>query len=67
MRALRARSAQGHAIVKVEVEVVRLSEALIEDGFLQAWDADDKGALELALAQMVAAYCVSMLGPPRDA
>jgi hypothetical protein len=51
---------KGHlAPLRVEVELERLSEKLIEDGRLRAWDADDRLQVAKAVQLLLAAYLAS--------
>jgi hypothetical protein len=44
------------APLRVEVELERLSEKLIEDGRLPAWDSDDRLQVAKAVQLLLAAY-----------
>ena len=41
------------AVLRVEVPLFDLSDALVEAGWLQGWDADDRQAVEQALNRAV--------------
>ena len=59
----RRRSAEGRAKIAVGVNVDRLALALVEDGFLAAWDDTDPAAIETALKRMVETYIADLIGP----
>ncbi len=56
VRRCRRRKAAGLAILQVEVPLGPLADQLAEDGFLPAWDTEDRAAVETALRKMLAAY-----------
>jgi hypothetical protein len=64
MKALRQRARNGKAIVSVEIDLLPVTELLIDKGLLPITGAEDRGAighaLEKLLAQLIAA-------PARDA
>jgi|GEM_PF-3095257 hypothetical protein len=59
MKALRQRARNGKAIVSVEIDLLPVTELLIEKGLLPITGAEDRGAighaLEKLLAQLIAA------------
>jgi len=59
MKALRQRARKGKAIVSVEIDLLPVTELLIEKGLLPITGAEDRGAighaLEKLLAQLIAA------------
>ena len=52
-RRLRQRQRDGLAIFKVEASVFALADALVDAGWLQAWDSDSHAAIQLALDRAV--------------
>jgi hypothetical protein len=55
-RALRARRCRqrkktGRAVLHVEADIGEVSEALIDEGLLEAWDAEDRAKVEAALSR----------------
>lgn len=54
MRKYRERRRRGLEVWEVQVDVVALSEALVDGGWLAAWDADNREAAQAALAEMLA-------------
>jgi len=59
MKALRQRARNGKAIVSVEIDLLPVTELLIDKGLLPITGAEDRGAighaLEKLLAQLIAA------------
>ena len=53
MRRHRARRAAGRAILKVEVHLAELADALVEAGWLKAWDQEDRGEVRAALERLI--------------
>ena len=49
------RRTSGLAVMQVEVAYVALTEMLIREHFLQAWDAGDRAAVQRALEEFIAA------------
>ena len=60
---MRERAKDGRAKFSVDVKLIRLSEALIEDGLLGAWDGDDREKVAAALQRMVEAWIAYTIGP----
>jgi hypothetical protein len=52
-RNYRQRNANGHRVFRVTAPFIQLSAALIEGGFLEAWDCEDVAKVEDALNSMV--------------
>ena len=49
----RERERQGRGLLTVEVDLYGLADVLVEHGFLRAWDADDKRAIEAAVERLI--------------
>ena len=60
MRRMRERAANGRAVLAVDVNLDRLVLALVDDGFLKAWDDNDRPTVEAAVARMIEAYTVDV-------
>jgi hypothetical protein len=54
-RAYRARRAAGVALLTIEVPHLELTDALVEAGFLEGWDAESKEAIERAVERLLVA------------
>ena len=54
MKALRQRARNGKAIVSVEIDLLPVTELLIEKGLLPITGAEDRGAIGHALEKLVA-------------
>ena len=53
-RTRRARRAQGHIVLRVEVDEVAVEELLIAEGYLAEWQTDHRGAVQAALGRLIA-------------
>jgi hypothetical protein len=51
----RARRKAGKAVLRVEVELHELADALADGGFLKAWDSENVEAIRQATETMIAA------------
>jgi len=50
-REYRKRMKKGKSVFRIEANKYEVSDALVEAGFLPAWDADDKQKIEAALSK----------------
>ena len=64
MKALRQRARNGKAIVSVEIDLLPVTELLIEKGLLPITGAEDRGAIGHALEKLLA-QLIAALGLPR--
>jgi len=64
MKALRQRARNGKAIVSVEIDLLPVTELLIDKGLLPITGAEDRGAIGHALEKLLAQ---SIAAPARDA
>ena len=64
MKALRQRARNGKAIVSVEIDLLPVTERLVDKGLLPITDAEDRGAIGHALEKLLAQLIAS---PTRDA
>lgn len=53
MRRHRARMASGRVILPIEVNLSELGDALVEAGWLEAWDQDDRKAIGRGLERLI--------------
>jgi hypothetical protein len=51
----RARQKAGRRVLRVEVDLAELSDALADAGYLQAWDSENVEAITVATEKMLAA------------
>ena len=59
MKVLRQRRAAGLSVLTVTVELNRLTEVLIDAGWLEAWDQDDQAAIGRAVERLLASLAVA--------
>jgi hypothetical protein len=64
MKALRQRARNGKAIVSVEIDLLPVTELLIDKGLLPITGAEDRGAIGHALEKLLAQFIAA---PARDA
>lgn len=64
MKALRQRARNGKAIVSVEIDLLLVTERLVDKGLLPITGAEDRGAIGHALEKLLAQLIAS---PARDA
>jgi hypothetical protein len=64
MKALRQRARNGKAIVSVEIDLLPVTERLVDKGLLPITGAEDRGAIGHALEKLLAQLIAS---PARDA
>jgi hypothetical protein len=50
-RRRRQRKRTGRAVLHVEADLGEVSEALVDEGLLEAWDAEDRAKVEAALSR----------------
>lgn len=53
MRRLRERLASGRVVLQVEVHLADLADALVEAGWLKAWDTEDRAAIRDGLERLI--------------
>lgn len=57
VRTWRKRKQAGRVVLAIEVDFLRTSDWLVDQGLLAAWDADDREKVRVALEFAVAALC----------
>jgi hypothetical protein len=63
----RQRKRRGRRLVTVEIDLVAVSEQLVEDGFLPAWDCESLDAVRDALQKYLDRYATEALHDDGDA
>jgi hypothetical protein len=64
MKASRQRARNGKAIVPVEIDLLPVTELLIDKGLLPITDAEDRGAIGRALEKLLALLIAARSLPP---
>jgi hypothetical protein len=64
MKALRQRARNGKAIVSVEIDLLPVTELLIDKGLLPITGAEDRGAIGHALEKLLALLIAARSLPP---
>jgi hypothetical protein len=64
MKASRQRARNGKAIVPVEIDLVAVTELLIDNGLLPITAAEDRGAIGYALEKLLALLIAARSLPP---
>lgn len=58
MQAFRARQASGRVVLRIEIDLVDITEKLLEAKLIRPRDVDDRGKIEAALAHLLESWVV---------